>query len=187
MAKIVKSDITSLLDNGKNNTFNSGLVWTNSNPAHSGIASWFENANTTAASLSTSSNKITASTLVNDIGTFVSKFTNVRKITYTQQYTKVTLNSDGNPIGSEVITESTTTNKGALSSTGASNGGVTYKPTISADSSKIVKNSKILNSNVTDTVNDAITKWTNNYNSTVSLTYNRGEERWTNHSQRGRR
>ena len=186
MAKITKNDVVTRMSSQQSGTINASIAWTNAAPPHSGIASWFENANTSAYTLA-SSGKITASAVVSDIGSFVSKFTNVRKITYVQKYTKITLATDGSQIGSEVITESTTTNKGILSSTGASQGGVTYKPTIAANSSLIAKNNKIVISDVENCLNDAITKWTNNYNSTVTLTYNRGNVNWTNHSQRGRR
>ena len=186
MAKIVKSDITSKMDSKRTDTINASVVWTNSAPPHSGIASWFENANNSTFSLSSDA-KISASTMVSDIGRFVSTYSNIRKITYTQQYTKITLDSKGAQIGSSVVTESTTTNKGILSSTGASKGGVTYKPSIAANNAYIKKNDKITDDDVVNCLNDAITRWTNNYNATVKLTYNRGKVNWTNHSQRGRR
>lgn len=186
MPHIDRIDVTSALDSKKTGTFNANVAWTNKSPAYADIASWFENANNTAASMSVG-DKLTASTLISDVGKFVSIFTNIRNIKYVQQYTKITLNSSGGQIGSEVITESTTTNKGILSSTGASKGGVTYKPSITAANSNIASGKKATDEDITALINDAVTKWTNNYNSTVTLTYNRGQVKWTNHSQRGRR
>lgn len=187
MDLVTKSSITSVLNTKRNNTINTGIVWTRNNPPNTSIANWFENTNTTNASLN-ANNPISASEVISSISSFVTNFANYRKVRYVQQYTRVYITSKGAPTGATaIITESDVTNKGIISSTGASKGGVSYKPNIAADRATLVSKKDLNYDTMVKTINDTITRWTNNYNSTVTLTYNRGNVNWDNHSQRGRR
>ena len=187
MALVTKTSITTVLDNRKTNKIDTGIVWTKSKPPVADIASWFENTNTTTASL-TASDLITADDVINSISTFITKFANYRQVQYVQQYTKVHTTTKGRPTGTtELITESDITNKGILSQAGATAGDVTYKPSIKANKSYLTASGEINYDDMISCIDNIMAKWTNNFNSVVTLTYNRGQEYWPNHSERSRR